>query len=296
MDSHARGIGYRVELDGLARRTRRSRGAGPFVCTRGRQPATRPARYVLAREGALPRPGSCRHRGGPGGAVAGGEPRSADTDAQLASVLGGVEAMRGDFTSARQLTRRASDVLTNPWSYSRVRAARADLVGRGVVRRRCGGTAVEILTRSLDALETMGERTYLATRAAQLAQALYKLERLSTRCRQLRHEAQKPRRVTMYPPGSTSTPSAPNWPPTEETKAIAPSRKRSWRAHPSSEQTTRTSGARRAGSRRSSRRGGRSGDGAAGGGACDDAIRRGRRGTSCLREERRRLAATPSAS
>ena len=97
-------------------------------------------------------------------------------DAQLASVLGGLEAMRGDFTSARQLTRRASDVLTDLGA-TFVSAQLALIWSDVELLAGAAESAVEILTRSLDALETMGERPYLATRAAQLAQALYALER-----------------------------------------------------------------------------------------------------------------------
>jgi DNA-binding SARP family transcriptional activator len=87
--------------------------------------------------------------------------------------LGGLEAMHGRFDEARRLVERSQGLYED---IGQSALAHANCGGiRGQIELLAGETAAaeQALRDSYDALESIGDRAYLATRAAQLADAVY---------------------------------------------------------------------------------------------------------------------------
>jgi tetratricopeptide (TPR) repeat protein len=87
--------------------------------------------------------------------------------------LGGLEAMRGRFVEARRFVERAEVILEELGQGSAARRMCAALRGQVELLAGNHADAAQVLQASYDDLEASGDRAYLATCAAELAEAVY---------------------------------------------------------------------------------------------------------------------------
>jgi DNA-binding SARP family transcriptional activator len=94
-------------------------------------------------------------------------------EAAVLTFLGGLEGMRGRFDAARGLVAKARQLYEELGQTSAAEANCGTVAARVEVLAGEHGEAEEILRKSCAALERMGNRAYLATRAAELAEVLW---------------------------------------------------------------------------------------------------------------------------
>ena len=94
-------------------------------------------------------------------------------EANVLVQLGGLEAMRGDLDTARTLIARSQQLYEQLGQPALAYANCGELLGTVELLAGDPSAAAEAFRESCDALESIGDRAYLATRAAQLAGALY---------------------------------------------------------------------------------------------------------------------------
>ena len=97
-------------------------------------------------------------------------------EASVLPPLGELEAMRGRFGEARRLVARARSVYEQLGQHGLAEVNCAPIEGRIELLAGDAGAAERTFRASCDALERMGGVSYLATRAAELGDALCELE------------------------------------------------------------------------------------------------------------------------
>jgi tetratricopeptide (TPR) repeat protein len=98
------------------------------------------------------------------------------TEASVLPPLGELEAMRGRFAEARRLVARARTIYEQLGQHALAEINCAPIEGRIELLAGNGDAAARTFRASCDALERMGGVSYLATRAAELGDALCELE------------------------------------------------------------------------------------------------------------------------
>src|SRR5262249_46604877 len=93
-------------------------------------------------------------------------------DAMVRISLAGLEAMRGNFDVARSLLERARALLEEIGQAAVAHAMAGDVGGEIELLAGDAAAAERAFRESYDALVPIGDRAYLATRAAQLAEAV----------------------------------------------------------------------------------------------------------------------------
>jgi class 3 adenylate cyclase len=94
-------------------------------------------------------------------------------EANVVGWMAALEAMRGDFDEARRLIVRARDIYTQLGQIAVVEIDCGTILGQIELLAARAPSAEEALLASYRALEALGDKAYLATRAAELAEALY---------------------------------------------------------------------------------------------------------------------------
>jgi DNA-binding SARP family transcriptional activator len=94
-------------------------------------------------------------------------------EAVVSTSLGGLEAMRGRFAEARSLLDRARALYEELGQAAVAHAMTAGVRGETELLAGDAAAAERVFRESYDALAAIGDRAYLATRAAQLAEAVF---------------------------------------------------------------------------------------------------------------------------